>query len=110
MKEFEVSMTAVSRKSFKLRADSQEKAFLLAGAILENTNLLDFSDEDVDSMDMTCEELCGGECEICSRACENCGGCTEVEPNCPYPDEECEYRCLDCGCCMADCEDDCEAD
>lgn len=77
MKEFEVTLTAVSRKAFKLRADSQEDAFLLAEAILENTDLLDFSDEDVDSMDMTCEEQCGGVCEICSRACENCGDCTD---------------------------------
>mgnify|MGYP004673063331 CR=1 FL=1 len=56
MKEFEVTLTAVSRKTFKLRADSQEDAFLLAEAILENTDLLDFSDEDVVSMDMNCEE------------------------------------------------------
>ena len=76
MKEFEVTLTAVSRKTFKLRADSQEDAFLLAEAILENTGLLDFSGEDVDSMDMTCEEQCGGVCEVCSRACENCGDCT----------------------------------
>ena len=106
MKEFEVTMTAVSRKTFKLRADSQEKAFLLAGAILENTDLLGFSDEDVDSMGMTCEELCSGECETFSRSCENCGGCTEVESNCPYPDKECEHRCPACGGCMADSEDD----
>ena len=53
MKEFEVTLTAVSRKTFKLRADSQEDAFLLAEAILENTDLLGFSDEDVESMDMT---------------------------------------------------------
>ena len=88
MKEFEVTLTAVSRKTFKLRADSQEDAFLLAEAILENTDLLGFSDEDVDSMDMTCEEQCGGVCEICSRACENCGECTELEPDCAYPDKE----------------------
>ena len=50
MKEFEVTLTAVSRKTFKLRADSQEDAFLLAEAILENTGLLDFSGEDVDSI------------------------------------------------------------
>ena len=48
MKEFEVTLTAVSRKTFKLRADSQEDAFLLAEAILENTDLLDFSDEEFD--------------------------------------------------------------
>lgn len=92
MKEFEVTLTAVSRKTFKLRADSQEDAFLLAEAILENTDLLDFSDEDVDNMDMTCEE--------------QCGDCTDLEPDCPYPDKECEHRCPACGGCMADGEDD----
>lgn len=50
MKEFEVTLTAVSSKTFKLKADSQEDAFLLAEAILENTDLLGFSDEDVDSI------------------------------------------------------------
>ena len=33
MKEFEVTLTAVSRKTFKLRADSQEDAFLLASSM-----------------------------------------------------------------------------
>lgn len=79
MKEFEVTLTAVSKKTFKLRADSHEDAFLLAEAILENSDLLNFSDEDVDSMDMTCEEQCGGVCDICSRACENCGDCTDCQ-------------------------------
>ena len=97
MKEFEVTLTAVSKKTFKLRADSHEDAFLLAEAILENSDLLNFSDEDVDSMDMTCEEQCGGVCDICSRACENCGDCTDLEPDCPYPDRECEHRCPACG-------------
>ena len=106
MKEFEVTLTAVSKKTFKLRADSHEYAFLLAEAILENSDLLNFSDEDVDSMDMTCEEQCGGVCDICSRACENCGDCTDLEPDCPYPDRECEHRCPACGGCMADSEDD----
>ena len=97
MKEFEVTLTAISKKTFKLRADSHEDAFLLAEAILENSDLLNFSDEDVDSMDMTCEEQCGGVCDICSRACENCGDCTDLEPDCPYPDRECEHRCPACG-------------
>lgn len=53
MREFEVTLNAVSRKTFKLRADSKEEAILLAEAILENTDLLSFSDEDVSSMDMS---------------------------------------------------------
>lgn len=50
MREFEVTLNAISRKTFKLRADSKEEAILLAEAILENTDLLSFSDEDVSSM------------------------------------------------------------
>ena len=53
MREFEVTLNAVSRKTFKLRADSKEEAILLAEAILENTDLLSFSDEDVSSMDIS---------------------------------------------------------
>lgn len=106
MKEFAVTMTAVSKKTFQVKADSQEDAFLLAEAILENTDLLDFTDGDVDSMEMTCDEQCGGVCEICGNACGNCGGCTDLEPDCPYPDRECEHRCPVCGGCMADDEED----
>lgn len=106
MKEFVVTLTAVSKKTFQMKADSQEDAFLLAEAILENTDLLAFTDEDVDSMEMTCEEQCGGVCEICGNACENCGDCTELEPDCPYPDRECEHRCPVCGGCMADDEEE----
>lgn len=69
MKEFEITLNAVSRKNFRVSADSQEDALLLAEAILENTDLLDFSNQDVDSMNMSCEEQCGGVCEICSRDC-----------------------------------------
>ena len=36
MREFEVTLNAISRKTFKLRADSKEEAIMLAEAILEN--------------------------------------------------------------------------
>lgn len=106
MKEFAVTLTAVSKKQFTLRASSQEEADLLVEAILENSNLLNFTDEDVDSMEIDCDEMCGGVCEICGNACENCGDCTDLEPDCPYPDRECEHRCPVCGGCMADDEDE----
>lgn len=106
MKDFEITLNAVSKKIFKLKADSQEDALLLAEAILEKTNLLDFTDEDVDSMDMTCEEQCGGVCEICSRACESCGDCTDLEPDCSHPKKDCEYRCPSCGGCLYDEDED----
>ena len=75
MKEFEITLNAVSRKNFRVSADSKVVALLLAEAILENIDLLDFSNQNVDSMNMSCEEQCGGVCEICSRACEQCGNC-----------------------------------
>lgn len=106
MKQFEVTLNAVSQKTFQLQAESQEEAMLLAEAILDNTDLLDFSDGDVQSMDMTCEEQCGGVCELCGNACENCGDCTELEPDCSQPEKDCEYRCPVCGGCLYDEDED----
>lgn len=106
MKEFTVTLTAVSKKKFTLRASTQEEASMLVDAILENSDLLDFSDEDVDSMEIDCEEVCGGVCEICSNACENCGDCTELEPDCSQPEKDCEYRCPVCGGCLYDEDED----
>jgi len=79
MKEFEVTLTALSKKTFKLSADSQKEAIEIASQIWEDTDLLAFQDEDVDSMEITATECCGGVCEICGNACEYCGGCTEVD-------------------------------
>ena len=102
MKEFDITLTATSEKKFHLRASSRKEASLLVDAILENSNLLDFTDADVDTVDIDFEEVCGGVCEICGNACENCGGCTDLESDCPYPDKDCEYRCPVCGGCMAE--------
>ena len=63
MKQFEVTMTAVSKKIFQLRATTQDEAFTLLDAIMENTRLLAFEDGDVESLEVTCEEQCGGVCE-----------------------------------------------
>ena len=81
MKEFEVTLTALSTKNFKLSADSQREAIEIASQIWEDTDLLAFQDEDVDSMEITATERCGGVCEICGNACEYCGGCMEVDTN-----------------------------
>lgn len=78
MKEFEVTLAALSKKTFKLSADSQKEAIQIASQIWEDTDLLAFQDEDVDSMEITATECCCGVCEICGNACEYCGGCTEV--------------------------------
>ena len=106
MKDFTITLTATSEKKFRLRAGSREEASLLVNAILENSDLLDFTDEDVNAVDIDVEEACGGVCELCGNACKNCGGCTDLESDCPYPEEDCEYRCPVCGGCMADEEDE----
>lgn len=45
--------------------------------LMDNSSLLIFTDADVDSVDITCEEECGGVCELCG-----------MEDNCPYSDED----------------------
>ena len=95
MREFEITLTAVSKKCFHLKADSKEDALSLAETILEDTDLLVFSDEDVSSMEMSCEEQCSGVCEICSQACEYCGGCTKSDGQ--MPDISGAEHCPVCG-------------
>lgn len=95
MKEFEITLIAVSKKCFHLKADSKEDALSLAETILEDTDLLVFSDEDVSSMEMSCEEQCGGVCEICSQACEYCGNCTKSDKQ--MPDISGAEHCPVCG-------------
>ena len=51
MKDFTITLTATSEKKFRLRAGSREEASLLVNAILENSDLLDFTDEDVNAVD-----------------------------------------------------------
>ncbi len=70
MKDFKIEATAVSRKVFHIQARTEKDAMDLASAILEHTTLLDFSEEDVDTVQMTCQEECGGVCKICTLDCE----------------------------------------
>lgn len=71
MKEFEVILSAVSRKTFRLRADSQREAQELVESLMENSNLLVFENRDVCSVEVSCEEQCGGVCELCGNE-ESC--------------------------------------
>lgn len=95
MKEFEVTLIALSKKKFKVSADSEAEALDKASDILTETDLLTFADDDMDSMDMTASECCGGVCETCGNACEYCGGCTEVSLK--GKDIENAKRCPVCG-------------
>lgn len=87
--------TELTKQQKKEQADSKEDALSLAETILENTDLLAFSDEDVSSMEMSCEEQCGGVCEICSQACEYCGGCSKSDGQ--LPDISGAEHCPMCG-------------
>lgn len=106
MKEFDITLTATSTKSFRLSADSRDEALDLVDSLLEHSSLLEFGDSDVSEVDVECEEICGGVCEVCSNACEICGDCNELEPDCDHPEKDCEYRCPLCGGCMYDDEDE----
>ncbi len=75
MKQFEVTMSAVSKKTFTVQANTQDEALSMVDTIFENTDLLDF-DEDMDSVEISCTEQCGGVCEVCSNYCELCGSCS----------------------------------
>lgn len=77
MKDFEVILSAVSRKTFRLRADNQREAQELVESLMENSNLLVFENRDVCSVEVSCEEQCGGVCELCGR-----------EETCTYADSE----------------------
>ena len=94
MKEFEVTLTALSKKTFRLNADSQREAIEIASQIWEDTDLLAFQDEDVESMEITASEHCGGVCEICDNACE-----IAVAAQRPMESEDVENikRCPICG-------------
>ncbi len=102
MKEFELTLTATSTKTFRLRAGDRREALAWTSAMREHSTLLDFEDGDVESVEISCREFCGGDCEDCGNLCDFCGSCTEQEPDCARPEEDCPYRCPDCGSCLAE--------
>lgn len=112
MKEFDITLTATSKKSFRLSADSQDEAFELVNHLVDHSSLLSFADTDVRKVDVECEEICGGVCEVCGNACDFCGRCTELESGCTAPEQDCEYRCPICGGCLHedDTDNGCEND
>lgn len=65
MKEFEINMTATSKKTFRLRADTCEDAHEAVSKLMTRSNLLHFTDEDVDEVDMSCTEVSEDEKSAC---------------------------------------------
>lgn len=57
MKEFEINMTATSKKTFRLRAETCEDAHDVVSELLEHSDLLEFTDADVDEVDVSCTEV-----------------------------------------------------
>lgn len=100
MKEFNITLTAASTKSFRLSADSRNEALDLVNSLMNHSSLLDFADADASEVNVACEEVCGGVCEVCSNACDFCGRCMELESGCTAPEQDCEHRCPVCGGCL----------
>lgn len=100
MREFNITLTTTSTKSFRLSADSRDEALDLVNSLMEHSSLLDFADADVSEVDVACEEVCSGVCEVCSNACDFCGRCMKLESGCTAPEQDCEHRCPACGGCL----------
>ena len=43
MKEFDITLTATSKKNFRLSADSRDEALDLVDSLMDHSSLLDFS-------------------------------------------------------------------
>lgn len=56
MKDYKVTLEAESRKTFRLQASSQEEAMELASDLLEATDLITFTDDDVERVKVLAAE------------------------------------------------------
>lgn len=57
MKEYEVTLMATSYKMVKVRAGCEDDAALIAMNVYHQTDLLDFTDDDVDEIAVTADEM-----------------------------------------------------
>lgn len=74
MKTFEITLSGVAKKVFTVVAKSREDAIKQAHNIYLNTNLIDFTSEDIDTVFVTHveekseihpEKFCDGNCDHC---------------------------------------------
>lgn len=56
MKEYEVTLMATSYKTVNVRAESEDEAALIAMNVYNQTDLLNFTDDDVDEIAVTADE------------------------------------------------------
>lgn len=52
MKEFDITLTTTSTKSFRLSADSRNEALDLVDSLIDHSSLPDFADIDVNEVDV----------------------------------------------------------
>ena len=57
MKEYEVTLMATSYKTVTVRAESEDEASLIAMNVYNRTDLLNFTDDDVDEIAVTADEI-----------------------------------------------------
>lgn len=103
MNQYDITLVAISEKKVSVYTESMEEAVKIAKKMYNNTNALDFSDEDVTGISFVGREKDAGEhaYEMCELYCHTCGGCTEEEIEyCGDDCEKCHWCCPDCGGCM----------
>ena len=74
MEQFEITLTAISEKKVTILAESTEEAMKKAGKIYEETDLLDFTDDDVMelSVGVVVVEEEANLCATCDCYCHTC--------------------------------------
>lgn len=104
-KKYAVTLTATARKTVMVKAATDLEALKLIEYLLANTDILDFTPEDVGEIDVRCaagreNRRCYAH-EECGFYCATCGGCMVDEDSMGCAGcEECEYQCPECGGCL----------
>ncbi|GFI11243.1 hypothetical protein IMSAGC007_03716 [Lachnospiraceae bacterium] len=96
MKQYEMTLVAISEKRVKISAESAEAAAQMVEKIYSETDILDFSNRDVTDVSVLAKAADIKE-SVCNAYPEGCGSCPY---SCPL-DGKCmrddpENRCLEC--------------
>lgn len=82
MNEYIFTLTATSVKKVSVKADSLHEAGLLVEEMMCSTDVLDFLQDDVITLDVIGKPAedddfdCAGSCDDCAYFCTDCGCCT----------------------------------
>lgn len=79
MKDYDVTVTLTFKKSMRIKAECGDKAMDMASDILLNTDLIELTEDDIESVSCEAERLK-------EKPCENCD--EDAEYTCPYEERE----------------------